>query len=75
MAKQRHIDLMDDDNEIELGLEADFEHEMDGDLDVELDDATNGTMAQETAEPKPALTPEAALEFLMTLGRTQGYVS
>src|SRR5687768_1568710 len=75
MAKQRQIDLLDDDNELDMEMDTEFEHDLDGDLDVDLDEEVSAVPTAEAAPPTPALTPEAALEFLLNLGRTQGYVS
>ena len=75
MAKQRQTDLLDDDNELDMDMDTDFEHDLDGDMDLDLHDDVAAGPAQEVATPAPALTPEAALEFLLNLGRQQGYVS
>ena len=69
MAKQRQIEVVDDENEMELG--ANFENDLDRDLEDDVTEDSN----QETTPAAPALTPEAALEFLLTLGKTQGFVS
>ena len=73
MAKQRQIDLLDDENE--LDMDADFEVELESDVDVELDEENGADSTGEATAAKPAMTPEAALEFLLNLGRAQGYVS
>jgi RNA polymerase primary sigma factor len=71
MAKQRQVDLVD--NDLDMDLDADFDLEVD--VDHEVDEEVSITENQEVAPRAPALTPEAALEFLLNLGRTQGYVS
>ena len=73
MAKQRQVDLVD--NDLDMDLDADFELEMGVDSEVEVDEEVSVSDNQELTPRAPALTPEAALEFLMNLGRTQGYVS
>jgi RNA polymerase primary sigma factor len=74
MAKQRQIDRLDDENELDMEMDAEFENDLDGDLDEELDGEISSP-SQEAAPATPAMTPEAALEYLLNLGRTQGYVS
>ena len=73
MAKQRQVDLVD--NDLDMDLDADFELEMGVDSEVEVDEEVSVSDNQELTPRAPALTPEAALEVLMNLGRTQGYVS
>jgi RNA polymerase primary sigma factor len=70
MAKQRQIDISMDE-ELEMGLDPEFEAEL------EIEDGTPLAVepAAETPEHTQVLSPEAALEYLLNLGRTQGYVS
>lgn len=83
MAKQRQIDLLNDDNELDLDMDAEFENDLgndlgnnlDSDLDSELDDDASADTEEEAAEPAEAMSPEAALEYLLNLGRSQGYVT
>jgi RNA polymerase primary sigma factor len=58
----------DEEMELNLDLRDNMGGELDDDLDVDTDDA------QESA-PREMLSPEAALEYLLNLGRSQGYVS
>jgi RNA polymerase primary sigma factor len=69
MAKQRVIEN-EDDMELNESLEADFqEREAFAEIIVEeVQDVEEESKVE-------ALSPEAALEFLVTLGRSQGYVS
>src|SRR5690348_670068 len=71
MAKQRQIDLIDD-NELDMDMDAEFEHDLDSDMELDVDDEVVVVENQEPAPITPALTPEAALEYLLNLGRTQG---
>ena len=68
MAKQRQIEM---DNDLDMDLDSDFEEEVE--VEQESDVSVNGL--QETTPRLVALSPEAALEHLLTLGRSQGYVS
>ena len=70
MAKQRQVDVSVD-NDLDMELETDFESA----LDVEDSHELTIEPSAETPPRTPALTPEAALEYLLNLGRTQGYVS
>ena len=70
MAKQKHIDVSMDE-ELDLDLEGDFGEE----LEVAGDTALVAENGAEPSEPAQVLSPEAALEYLLNLGRTQGYVS
>ncbi|MCC6455429.1 MAG: RNA polymerase sigma factor RpoD [Caldilineaceae bacterium] len=74
MAKQRQIDLIEE-NDLDLDLNTEFENDLDRDLDVDVDEEVSASDSQEATPKTPALTPEAALEYLLTLGRSQGYVS
>nr|WP_326838551.1 RNA polymerase sigma factor RpoD [Litorilinea aerophila] len=77
MAKQRRLNVsVDDEMELdsaltsEADLDADEEVRRLGDeADLGLDDVA------EAGEELSALSPEAALEYLLNLGRTQGYVT
>lgn len=71
MAKQKAIGASFDDD-----FDAEFEDEFDMDVEPEINTA-NPLAAAGASEETVAvpMTPEAALEFLLTLGRTQGYVS
>jgi len=84
MAKQKTLDFSND-LEVDADFAVTFDEELQDNLDQELDDAhTPGDTPKnelhvdedevETTE-RVALTPEAALEHLLTLGRAQGYVS
>ncbi|TXH01572.1 MAG: RNA polymerase subunit sigma, partial [Candidatus Moraniibacteriota bacterium] len=72
---QQDIDLdIDIDIEMDADFEGDFavseEAEPQGDSEFDLDE-----IESEDKPPVQALSPEAAMEYLLTLGRTQGYVS
>ena len=73
MAKQKSIRSTFDD-EFSIDFEGKLDDTVEGDLEIE---ETNGELAQqeEVAAPVVALSPEAALESLLLLGRSQGYVS
>ncbi|HXF62831.1 MAG TPA: RNA polymerase sigma factor RpoD, partial [Caldilineaceae bacterium] len=81
MAKQRHMDVSLD-TDLDLDLEGDFDAELDAGLHTALDGEDEVSLTDESIE-QPAtnnerlemLSPEAALEYLLNLGRTQGYVS
>jgi RNA polymerase primary sigma factor len=68
MAKQQRFEM---DSDLDMDLDADFEEETEA--EQESDVSVNGLA--ETPPPSVALSPEAALEHLLTLGRSQGYVS
>ena len=68
MAKQRQVEM---DNDLDMDLDSDFEEEIE--VGQESDVSVNGL--QETTPRLAALSPEAALEHLLNLGRSQGYVS
>jgi RNA polymerase primary sigma factor len=69
MAKQKAIGASFDN-----GFEDEFEHEYDLDQEpsAELAEVQADAEVTETVTP---MSPEQALEYLLTLGRTQGYVS
>ena len=69
MAKQRQIPVVEEENEMVSGVNLD--DDLENDLDV--DDSQETEHGETPAAP--ALTPEAALEFLLNLGKSQGYVS
>src|SRR5690606_39221454 len=69
MAKQRLEVSVDQDVELEIGNG--FEEE----LEVEETNAVTAAPAAETEAGTTMLSPEAALEYLLNLGRSQGYVS
>src|SRR5437762_6710802 len=80
MAKQRTLEFSSD-AELDADFEATFDEPLVEELEVEFDPADKSKKElhtddedAETAE-RVALTPEAALEHLLTLGRAQGYVS
>ncbi len=71
MPKQRHLDTSMD-HDLDLDLDAEF------DQDLESDDESVLTTVEaqpETTTRPTALSPEAALDHLLNLGRTQGYVT
>ena len=74
MAKQKAMGVSFDNEFNEFNeFEVEFEHEFDSEATgAELNEEQAGEEAVETATP---LSPEEALEHLLTLGRTQGYVS
>lgn len=69
MAKQRQIPVVEEENEMVSGVN--LEDDLENNLNVDDSQETE----QEETEAAPALTPEAALEFLLGLGKSQGYVS
>jgi RNA polymerase primary sigma factor len=69
MAKQRHLDASD--AELEMEMDGEFGHGLEVEADTEQ--AVEPTETQEGR--LDTLSPEAALEYLLGLGRTQGYVS
>ncbi len=75
MAKQRQTDLAND--ELEMDLDTDFEQELDvnDDVDTDVDEEVSVIENGDSAPRAVALSPEAALEFLLNLGKTQGFVS
>ncbi len=74
MAKQKAMGVSFDNEFNEFNeFEVEFEHEFDSEATgAELNEEQAGEEAVETVTP---LSPEEALEHLLTLGRTQGYVS
>ncbi|HRA66222.1 MAG: RNA polymerase sigma factor RpoD [Caldilinea sp.] len=72
MAKQKPMR-----SSFEGELSADFEGELDAGMEQELETEVDaeGLEAPSEVETPTALSPEAALESLLALGRTQGYVS
>jgi RNA polymerase primary sigma factor len=77
MAKQRILDFENDtdlDNDLDTELEVGFDEDLD---EIEERPAEKEHALSEEAETpaRTPMTPEAALEHLLTLGRTQGYVS
>lgn len=71
MAKQRQFSR---------DVEPEFEVELEGDLELETptgetDPKTTSEQEEAAPEAQQTMTPEAALEFLVNLGRNQGYVS
>ena len=70
MAKQRQIEM---DNDLDMDLNNDFEEEGDR---SRAGERCLGQRHCRKPTPQPVvLSPEAALEHLLTLGRSQGYVS
>ena len=85
MAKQKTLDFSTD-TELDDDFEVAFDDELQDDLgeepDVIVPDKREGPTSELNAvddetelTPRVSLTPEAALEHLLALGRTQGYVS
>ena len=70
MAKQRQIEVLNDDHE--LDMDAGFEQELDSDLDVETDGDVSVGATQEATPAAVVLTPEAALEYLAQFGAHAG---
>lgn len=72
MAKQRQLESSDD-ADMEMGFGSGFEEEfiVEPKTRADLGDAA----ADDTTEQRVMLSPEAALEHLLELGRSQGYVT
>ncbi|MFN8442670.1 MAG: RNA polymerase sigma factor RpoD [Caldilineaceae bacterium] len=79
MAKQKQVQ-----QEVEVDADLDFEMEGEFDSDFSLDEEPEqrneasydlNEIDAENTPPVQALSPEAAMEYLLNLGRTQGYVS
>ena len=86
MAKQRQTgSSVEPEQEIGAGVESEFEAEQDGEQETVFGANGNGDLSDEelgdddaddeTTEQMEVLSPEAALEYLLTLGKKQGYVS
>lgn len=70
MPKQRNLETSME-NDLDLDLDAEFDQGLETDESV-----LTAVEAQPETTPRPtALSPEAALEHLLNLGRTQGYVT
>jgi RNA polymerase primary sigma factor len=78
MAKQRHIDVSDvsiDDSALDVDLDMELDGDFEPELDVEVEGALSAEQPTEPNDRHEMLSPEAALDYLLNLGRTQGYVS
>ncbi len=78
MAKQKQVNVSSDEEldqdlgeqyGVDRGFEAEAETDVDADSDLSLDDTS------ESEQQVEVLSPEAALEYLLNLGRSKGYVS